>query len=156
MAVDAGVVHERRRGLRRRWKIAAAGWLLRRDPRGKLRGSVGVNANQHLGVLRSAVLRALAEIEAGVCRIDPHGVDLIGNQIHLAGQSRNPEAMVDIRGRHGQIGRRRVRGIADRNVQFVGGDDAEFRIAILPPELMADHHDIERGRGLGACSGWQR
>ena len=42
-----------------------------------------------------------------------------------------------------------LRGIADGDVQFVGGDDAELRIAILPPELVADDDHIERAGGLG-------
>src|ERR1035441_6595530 len=37
-------------------------------------------------------------------------------------------------------------GIADRDVHLVGRDDAQFGITELPPELMADHGDIQRRR----------
>jgi len=39
--------------------------------------------------------------------------------------------------------------IADRDVQLVGGDDAELGIAVLPPELVPDDGDVQRIRGPG-------
>ncbi len=73
------------------------GWLLLvRDPGGELGRRIGIHADQHLGVLRSAVLRALAQIEPWRLGIDPHGVDPVGNQVHLAGEPRNPEAVIGV------------------------------------------------------------
>ena len=43
--------------------------------------------------------------------------------------------------------------IADRDMKFVGGDDAELRIAKFPPELMADNDDIQRSLRLGGVLG---
>jgi hypothetical protein len=41
-------------------------------------------------------------------------------------------------------------GIADRDVQLVGRNDAELGIAVLPPELVADDGDVQSAAGLGA------
>ncbi len=41
----------------------------------------------------------------------------------------------------------RMGAIADGNVEFVGGDDAEGGVAELPPKLMTDSGDIEGVRG---------
>ena len=50
-------------------KSCWAGLLLLRDPRGEVLWSLRVDAQKHLGVLRSAVLRALAE-DRGRSRAD--------------------------------------------------------------------------------------
>ncbi len=36
-----------------------------------------------------------------------------------------------------------MRGIADRNMQFVGSDHSQCGISKLPPELMADSGDLD-------------
>ena len=48
-------------------------------------------------------------------------------------------------------GRRGVAGVAHRHVQLVGGDDAEVRVADLPPPLMADHAS-RRARPAGGTA----
>ena len=126
--------------------VLNGGLLLCADPRGKIRGPVHGNAQQHLGVLRAAILRALAEIDSRTRRVDPHLVHAIRNQVGLAAQLRDPEAVVGVGRQQLQECGRGMRGIAHRNVQFVCRDDAELRIPELPPELMADDGDVESRR----------
>src|ERR1035438_3073883 len=59
---------------------------------------LNVDAQQHLGVLRPAILSALAQINSRLLGIDPHAVRMIRNQIGLAGKARDPEAVVCISG----------------------------------------------------------
>jgi hypothetical protein len=86
-------------------------------------------------VLRSAILRALAEIDSRPQRVEPHLVHAIRNQVGFATEFRNPEAVVGVGGEKLQEGGRRMRGIACRNVQLVCSDDTKFRISEFPPEL---------------------
>ena len=44
-----------------------------------------------------------------------------------------------------------MRGVAGGDVKFVGGDDAQSRVPIFPPELMTDSDDFDCFGGLGAC-----
>ena len=118
--------------------------LLGVDPRGKPLRTVNVNPQQHLGVLRAAILRALAKKDAGLVRIDPHVIHAIGNQVGLARQLRNPETVVRVGGKQRQKSGCRVRGIAYRNVQLIGSDDALLWITKLPPELVSDGDDLDR------------
>src|SRR5258707_1365198 len=60
------------------------------DPSLEIHGAVYRDAQKHLGVLRSAILSALAEIHAGLARIYPRVVDTIGYQVGLARQLGNP------------------------------------------------------------------
>ena len=62
---------------------------------------------QHLGVLCAAILRALADKDSCLVRVDPHFILAIRNQVGLARQLRNPETVVG-------IGRKQndVRGVA--------------------------------------------
>src|ERR1039458_4897477 len=113
MAADTGCVLEDVAAFACAWVIH--GWLLLvRDPGSKVGRAIGVDAQQHLGVLGSAVLRALAEIEPGSFRVQPHGIDPVGNQVRLSGQARNPEAVIGVSRGHRQIGRRRMPGMTDR------------------------------------------
>ena len=114
------------------------------NPLGEIRRRVHVNADQHLGVCRAAILRALAQIEARFVRIDPHDIDLVGNQIHLAGQIRHPEAVIDVGRGHGHVGGRGGLRVAGGKMQFIGRNHARGRIAIFPPILMANHHHVQR------------
>src|SRR5271155_4284782 len=50
----------------------------------KLFARIDVHAQEHLGVLRAAVLGALAEIKPGVVGIDPNVVDPVWNQIRFS------------------------------------------------------------------------
>ncbi len=111
-------------------------------------------------VLGAAVLAALPKVGAGDMRIDPHRIFLVRDYVSLACQARHPETMRDIGRLEIEKRRRGAFGIAERNVKFVGGDDAEAGIAELPPPLMRDHMDAERAgrprrrlhRIYGACS----
>jgi len=124
-----------------------SGFLFRSDPFGELLGRIDVDAEKHFGVLRAAILGALPKVHAGFVRVDPDGINAIGDQVCFAGELRNPKAVIGVRGEQLDEGGRRMRRIADGNMQFVGGDDAERRIAELPPELMTDRGDLNRAGG---------
>jgi hypothetical protein len=104
-------------------------------------GSVGVDAEEHLGVLGAAVLGALAEVEARLPGLDPHLVPPVGDEVRLSRQARDPEAVVGVGGPQLEEGRGGVGRIADRHVQLVGGHHLEPRVTVLPPELVADRRD---------------
>ena len=55
-----------------------------------------VHTQQHLGVLGSAILGALAEVESRFVRVDPHIIGVIGDQVGLTREARNPEAVIGI------------------------------------------------------------
>src|SRR6202030_3099690 len=95
-------------------------------------------------MLRSAILRALAQVEPALLRVDPHRIGVVGNQVGLTSQTGNPEAVICIRGEQGDESRCRVSRVTHRNVQFIGSYDLQVRIAILPPELMADGDHLNR------------
>ena len=84
-------------------------------------------------------------------RIDPHRIFLIRDDVSLAGKARHPEAMRDVGRLEIEKGRRGILRIAQRHVQLVGGDDAEVRVAELPPPLMRDDVDAERARRPRRC-----
>src|SRR5207247_9061560 len=94
------------------------------------------HAQQHLGVLRPAILRALAEKDAGAIRIHPHLVYPIRNQVGFTGKLRNPEAVVSVGGKQLQECWLRTCRIAHGNVQLVCRHDPEPWIPKLPPELV--------------------
>src|SRR5260370_35612492 len=97
-------------------------------------------------MLGAAVFAALPEISSRDLRIDPHRIFLIRDNVSFACQARHPETMHDVGRLEIEKRRRRTTRIAQRHVKFVGGDDAECRIAKLPPPLMSDHVDAERSR----------
>ena len=129
----------RRRACRRSHsRRCTAGCCCAWTQRGEILGAVNVNPQQHLGVLRAAILRALAEINAGLVRIHPHLVDAIRNQVCLSRQAGEPRSCGPCRRKAASRTWASDGRLADRNVQLVRSDDAELRIAKLPPELMAD------------------
>src|SRR5262249_14734049 len=75
-------------------------------------------------------------------------VHAVRNQIDLAGELRNPEAVVGVGRQQRQEGRSESQRIAHRNVQLVGRDDTERRVAVLPPELVPHHRDFDGCGGL--------
>src|SRR5271168_5584230 len=79
-------------------RILAASLLLRADPGRKNLRAIHVNAKQHLGVLRAAILRALAEKEPGAIGGNPSFVGVIGDQVGLPSKLGNPEAVIRIGG----------------------------------------------------------
>ena len=117
--------------------------LLFLNPAIEFSARLHVHAQQHLGVLGSAVLRALPQVEPGLVRVDPRLVRAVRNQVGLAGQPRNPEAVIHVGGQQRDERRGRIRRVADRNMQFVGRDDVQPWIAILPPELVTDGDDLD-------------
>ena len=102
-----------------------------------------INADEHLGMFNSAVLCALAEINACFVRIDPHTIRMIGYQVRLTCKTRYPEAVVRIRGKQREKSRSWVRRVTYRYVQLIRSHDIEARVAILPPILMADDSDFD-------------
>ena len=125
------------------------GLLLRREPTRRSRRALSTDTRS--SILACCVPQYCAHWPRkmpGRMRIHPHLVDAVRNQVGLAGELRNPEAVVGVGGQQLQERRSRPRRIAHRNVQLVGRDDAERRIAVLPPELMPDDRDFEGGRRL--------
>ena len=126
-------------------KSCLRGLLLLRDPRIKVRGRLRINAQQHLGVLRR---RSTARIGQG------KGLPVADRATSCSrGSESDPSCPQGAAPRNCgpcpprtcvEISRRRMRRIADRNMQFVGRDDSQLRIAVFPPELMADHGHIQR------------
>jgi hypothetical protein len=105
---------------------------------------VGDDAQHHARVLGAAVLGALAEVGAGHAGLEPHAVDAIGDDVGLAVELGDPEAVHDVGRLEGEEG-----GAADRNVQLVGGDHVVVRVAELPPPLVADDAHVQRVGGRG-------
>src|SRR5712671_8157784 len=98
------------------------------DPSVEIFGTVYRDAQKHLGVLRSAILSALAEIHPGLARIYPRIVDTIGYQVSLARELGNPKTVIGVGGEQFQKCRSGMSRAANRNVQFVSRYDAEGRI----------------------------
>ena len=98
--------------------------------------AVDVDDERHLGVLNSAIFGALAAVDADLLGHEDDIVLPAGDEVLLAGEARHPEAVDHVV---------RVEPDPDRHayrqVQFVGGGDAEIRVAELPPPLMPDHLD---------------
>src|SRR5450631_1259407 len=97
-------------------------------------------------MLDPAILRALADVNAGFMWIDPHAVGAVGNKISLACQFRDPEAVVGIGRQQSDVCGSGVLGIADRYMQLVGSDETLLRVLKLPPELVANRRDFSRSR----------
>src|SRR4029077_18612845 len=106
------------------------------------------DSQKHLRVLGSAILRALAEKNAGAVRVHPHAVGVIRNQVGFASELRNPEAVVRVSRKQTQECRSGMTRVTYRDVQLVRGNDAQFRIAKLPPVLVADRGDFHPGPWL--------
>src|ERR1700722_2429836 len=76
--------------------IHARGLALIFYPALEIRARLHIYAQQHLGVLRPAILRTLAEKEPGLLRINPGKVCAVRYQISLAGEPRHPEAVIGV------------------------------------------------------------
>ena len=59
---------------------------------------INVHTQEHFGVLRTAVLSALTEIESSLVGIDPRVVLAVWNQVRFSRKTRHPEAVVRICG----------------------------------------------------------
>ena len=119
---------------------------LRGQPGVELVRGQGDHFKRHVGVLRAAVLAALAAIDARLVGLDPEDVLDAGNHVAFAVQSRHPKAVNDIGARQLQPHR-----LAGGDVDFVGGDNAALRIANFPPPHVADHADRQRVRRASAA-----
>ena len=73
---------------------------------------------------------------------------MVGNQVGLTREFRDPEAVVGVSRKQGQERRSRIGGIAHRDVKLVGCNDSQLRIAKLPPVLVSDGGDLDGARGL--------
>ena len=102
-------------------------------------------------MLRSAILRTLAEVETSLLWIEPHGIWVVGNQVGLTAQTGNPEAVIGVRGEECDKGRGRIGRVTHRNMEFICGHNLQARLTVLPPELMADGNHLSRVARLGSC-----
>src|SRR6516162_3933236 len=137
VAVDAGsVLEDLLPGDNAR--VLSCRLLLAANPGGEVLGTIDRDTQKHLCVLGPAILRALAEENACALRVHPHPVRMIGNKICLARELRNPKAVVGISRKQLQECGRGMTRVAYRNVQLVCSNDAELRIAKLPPKLMSN------------------
>src|SRR4051794_2060232 len=93
-----------------------------------------------MGVLNPAKLRALAAIPARLVGLNPLVRNARRDQVALAVEIRDPEAMDDVVGRATN-----ANGAAHGNVDLVGGDDdlagIVVEVANVPPPLVADDFD---------------
>jgi len=113
------------------------------NPSMEVRMRLDINPDEHLGVLDSAILCALAEINACFVRIDPRAIRMIGYEVRLTCKTWHPKAVVRIRRKQSEESRSWVCWIAYRYVQFIRGRDIEAGVAILPPELMTDNSNVD-------------
>ncbi len=121
--------------------------LLGGDPFCKVFRLLSDDLEEHIGVLHAAEFGATAPEDAGFGGIHPQVVDAVGNEICLAAEFGNPEAVNDVVGLQLEIcGVLAI--MRDGDVNLIGGDDVEEGITDLPPELMADDGDMEGVFGL--------
>jgi hypothetical protein len=113
------------------------------NPSIEVRMRLDINAEEHLGMLDSAVLCALAEVNAGFVRIDPHTIRMIGYEVRLTCKTWYPEAVIRIRGKQREEGRSWVCRVTYRYVQFIRSHDIEAGVTIFPPKLMTDNSDFD-------------
>src|ERR1700687_1416547 len=126
------------------------------DPAVELIVRLNINTQEHFGVLCPAILRALAEVNARLVRIDPHTIRVVRNQVRLTCQPWPPETMVRISGQQLDESRRWVPRVAHRHVQFVCSNDVQSGIAIFPPKLVADSDNFDGiGGGGGRLGMWE-
>src|SRR6266850_1417389 len=118
--------------------------LLLLHPAIELLWRIRVNAQQHFRVLGPAVSPALSQEQAGAFRLNPHRIDFVGNEINFSHQTRHPKTVDDIRSAQIEEGWQSAAALAHRDVKFIGGDDAKFGIANLPPPLLADDLYVQR------------
>src|SRR5688572_33194680 len=92
---------------------------------------------RHSRVLEPAVFSALPAIRPSESRVEPDRVRATGHEVDLAVEARYPEAVDD-------VGRSQCHAyrLADGDMDFVGGDDAQPRVSNLPPPLPADELDV--------------
>src|SRR5260370_28877164 len=83
---------------RTRFVVVLCRLFLSLDPRSELFGAIDRHSEQHLPVLRSAVLRTLADVDASLVRVDPCVIYAIREQVCLPRKFRKPTALIAVRG----------------------------------------------------------
>src|SRR5512138_3274183 len=83
---------------------------------------------RHMSVLHTAELCALTAVRAGLIRFERNRIGLPWDQVDLAMQLRNPEAMNDIRRGHMYD-----YGLPDRDVDFISSRKLLICITDFPP-----------------------
>src|SRR5271156_2804983 len=96
--------------------------LLLLDPLLELLRRINVNPQQHLGVLDSAILSALAKIESCLLRVDPGAIRVVRNQVRLSGESRHPKTVISIARKQSEKRGCGICRVAGWHMQFVRGD----------------------------------
>src|ERR1700730_3017677 len=101
-------------------------------------------------MLRSAILRTLAQVEPSHLRINPHTIGVIGNQVCLTAKTGNPETVVRVCGEERDEGRSRMRRVTSWYMEFVRGHPLQTWRAAVTPELMTDSNHLNRVARLGS------
>src|SRR5215469_16920615 len=114
----------------------------------KIRTRFDVHSQQHLRVLRPAVLRTLPDKKARLMRFNPGAIRMIRDQVRFTRQPRNPEAVIRVRGEQRNKRWRWLGVVAYGHVQLIRRDESVLRIAVLPPELVTDGRYLDRPRRL--------
>ena len=82
--------------------IANNGWFFFvLHPSIELFARINVHTQQHFGVLRAAILRALTEIESRLVGVDPCVVFAVWNQVRFSRKTWHPKAVVGISRKQG-------------------------------------------------------
>jgi hypothetical protein len=113
------------------------------NPALELIARLHIDAQQHLGVLRSAILRALPEEHSRFVRIDRHLIGVIRNQVGFTRQPWHPETVVCICRQQCQECGTRMRRIAYRHVKFIGCEYVQLRIATTKIAATVNRTKIE-------------
>ena len=109
------------------------------EPRVELVARHDLDRREHLGVLETAELGALAGVGPLVLRLEPCLVGDARDRVDLAAERGDPPRVDDVRVRGGHL---EAHGHAGRRAHLVDRDDA-VRILVLPVELPAGHLDLE-------------
>src|ERR1051325_7121977 len=147
MTIDAGGLLENQTASGRA-RIVLGQLLLLLDPAVEFLARIHINAEQHLCMLGATVLGALAEKQSGALRLNPHRVYFIRDEVRLAGQARYPEAVHNVCRAQVDEGWHPVATLTHRHVKFICRYNAQLGIPNLPPPLMSDHLNIQRGSRL--------
>ena len=122
------------------------------EPLAELPRRLRDDRHRHLRVLRPAVLTALTAIDAGAVGLEPHDVLLARDEIGLAAELGNPEAVDHVARDELEADR-----LPHRDVNLVRRDRDTARRAVevvhLPPPLMAGDLHCDRGRSCRSGHG---
>src|SRR5215472_1725118 len=110
--------------------------------------AIYVHAQKHLCVLCPAVLRTFAMKQARLMGFEPSLVRVIRNQVRLPSKLRHPETVIGVGGEQFQECWCAMSGVAHRDMEFVGGDDAKLGIPKFPPKLVPDCGHLYGSCGL--------